>query len=120
MKVRSPLWEITRARWLEFVRQPEALFWVFGFPVMMAVVLGLAFRSRPPGELPVAVLGDGEAAARVAAALDASPDLVAERLPDAAARRALRKARVELIVAPQPGAALGPGAVPPVLFRFDP
>jgi ABC-2 type transport system permease protein len=120
MKAGNPLWEITRARWLEFMRQPEALFWVFVFPVILAVALGLAFRSRPPGELPVAVLGDGEDAARVAAVLDASPLLTAERLGEDAARRALRRARVELIVAPQPGAAPGPGGVPPVTFHFDP
>ncbi|HXT50125.1 MAG TPA: ABC transporter permease, partial [Thermoanaerobaculia bacterium] len=54
-----PLLEITRARLLEFWRQPEALFWVFAFPVIMAVVLGLAFRSKPPAELPVGVLGEG-------------------------------------------------------------
>src|SRR5438067_1995820 len=75
-----PLLEITRARLLEFIRQPEALFWVFAFPVIMAVVLGLAFRSKPPAELPVAVLGTGPAADRVAKAIDASPDLVAVRM----------------------------------------
>ena len=51
VRPRHPLYEITRARLLEFWRQPEALFWVFAFPVIMAVVLGLAFRSKPPAEL---------------------------------------------------------------------
>ena len=49
LEPRHPLFEITRARLLEFVRQPEALFWVFVFPVLLAVVLGLAFPNRPPG-----------------------------------------------------------------------
>jgi ABC-2 type transport system permease protein len=117
---RHPLWEITRARWLEFLRQPEALFWVFAFPVIMAVVLGLAFRSKPPGEIPVAVLGDGEAAERVARALDGSPVLAASRLAERDAMRALRTAKVELVVTPRDGAPAGPGGIPPVDFRFDP
>ena len=117
-----PLLEITRARLLEFVRQPEALFWVFGFPVVLAVVLGLAFRNRPPGELPVAVVGEGAAAERLAAALDASPDLTAERMATDAAARALRTAKVELVAAPAAGAPGGgaTGGVPPARFRFDP
>jgi ABC-type multidrug transport system permease subunit len=120
VEVGSPLWEITRARWLEFLRQPEALFWVFGFPVIMAVVLGLAFRSRPPAEIPVGVVGSGDAAGRVAAALDASPLVAVVRLDDAGAGAALRDAEVDLLVSPREGSPVGAGAVPPVLFRYDP
>ena len=118
LEPRHPLFEITRARLLEFVRQPEALFWVFGFPVLLAVVLGLAFRNRPPGELPVAVVGEGAASARLAATLDASPLLAAERMTPDAAARALRTAKVELVVEPAIGAATN--GVPPARFRFDP
>jgi ABC-type polysaccharide/polyol phosphate export permease len=114
-----PLLEITRARLLEFVRQPEALFWVFGFPVIMAVVLGLAFRSRPPGELPVAVIGEGAAAERLVAVLDGSPLLTAERLTPEAARRALRTAKVDLVVEQRAAETAG-AASPAALFRFDP
>jgi len=42
-----PLLELTRVRLLEFFREPGALFWVFGFPVLLAVALGIAFRSSP-------------------------------------------------------------------------
>ncbi|HEV8238485.1 MAG TPA: ABC transporter permease [Thermoanaerobaculia bacterium] len=119
-----PLVEITRARLLEFWRQPEALFWVFGFPVIMAVVLGLAFRNKPPEEVPVGVLGDGPAAAGLVAVLDASPVLTAKRMASADAARALRTAKVELLVTPRnDGAAeasVAAPAVPAVTFRFDP
>jgi ABC-type polysaccharide/polyol phosphate export permease len=115
-----PLLEITRARLLEFWRQPEALFWVFAFPVIMAVVLGLAFRSKPPSEVPVGVLGEGPAADRLVAVLDASPSLTARRLTAETAAKALRTAKVELIVNPQAGAAVAGSGVPPVSFRFDP
>ena len=38
--------ELIRARLFEIVREPEALFWMFVFPVLMAVALGIAFPSR--------------------------------------------------------------------------
>src|SRR5579863_1475622 len=37
---------LTRLR--EFYRQPARIFWVYGFPTVMAIGLGLAFRTRPP------------------------------------------------------------------------
>jgi ABC-type polysaccharide/polyol phosphate export permease len=119
VRPQHPLWEITRARLLEFLRQPEALFWVFAFPVIMAVVLGLAFRSKPPAELPVMVIGEGPTVGRIIEVLDASPVLTASRAggPEKAAR-ALRTAKVELVVTAHGEA--GPGGVPPVVFRYDP
>jgi ABC-type multidrug transport system permease subunit len=51
-----PLATLTKMRLLEFVREPEALFWVFAFPILMALVLGFAFRDRPPDPVPVGVV----------------------------------------------------------------
>jgi ABC-2 type transport system permease protein len=65
---RHPLAALTQARVREFVREPEALFWVFAFPILMAVVLGFAFRDRPPDPVPVGVL-EGPASARLSEAL---------------------------------------------------
>jgi ABC-type multidrug transport system permease subunit len=59
--------ELTRARLLEFVREPGALFWVFGFPVLLAVALGIAFRAQPPEAVRVAVVEGPESAWMVAA-----------------------------------------------------
>jgi ABC-2 type transport system permease protein len=71
----SPLRELTLARVRSFVREPEALFWTFVFPIMMAVGLGLAFRE-PATPAPVAVgVERGSAAERHLGALRASPDL---------------------------------------------
>lgn len=41
----SPLLELFKARLREFYRQPARLFWVYFFPTILAVVLGLAFQS---------------------------------------------------------------------------
>src|SRR5260370_18207520 len=44
----QPLRELYYSRLREFYRQPARIFWVYGFPTVLAVCLGLAFRSRPP------------------------------------------------------------------------
>ncbi|PYO69383.1 MAG: ABC transporter permease, partial [Gemmatimonadetes bacterium] len=46
-----PLFQLTLARLREFYREPDAVFWVFGFPLVLAFALGIAFRNRGPGEL---------------------------------------------------------------------
>lgn len=43
----SPLSSLTLARLREFYRQPEAVFWVYFFPILMVVALGIAFRNKP-------------------------------------------------------------------------
>ena len=50
----SSLWQLTSTRFRLFLREPEALFWIFVFPILLAVGLGIAFRNRPPDVLPVA------------------------------------------------------------------
>ena len=66
-----PLAALTRTRILEFVREPEALFWVFAFPIIMALVLGFAFRDRPPDPVPVGVVA-GSVSKEISDALAAS------------------------------------------------
>ena len=51
----ASLRELTLARIREFLREPEAVFWVFGFPVIMTIALGIAFRSRTDEPVIVAV-----------------------------------------------------------------
>ena len=96
-EVRAPLIELTLARIRELTREPEAIFWVFVFPILLAAILGLAFRSRPPDALPVAVVSGSHADARVAA-LSSGPDLKVSVLTDADARLALARGRVVLVV----------------------
>src|SRR5258707_15892666 len=77
---RSALWQLTRLRMLTFLREPEAVFWVFAFPVLMALALGIAFRNQGPRTSRIGV-EDGPRAAAIAAALKASPDLEVVALP---------------------------------------
>ena len=57
-----PLFQLTLVRFREFLREPEALFWVFGFPLLLAAGLGLAFRNTPAEVLTVGVVGADRAA----------------------------------------------------------
>ena len=103
-----PLVQLTLSRMREFYREPEAIFWVFGFPIVLAFALGIAFRNRGPGELNVAVLrGAGDSA--IAAALDGSPALKAMVLDSAEGRQRLRTGRIALLVVPGD----------PLVYRYD-
>lgn len=51
------LLELTRHRTLAFIRQPEAVFWVFAFPLVLSAVLGFAFQGREPAPSRVGVIG---------------------------------------------------------------
>jgi ABC-type multidrug transport system permease subunit len=97
IRVRSPLVELTLTRLRELIREPEAVFWVFVFPIVLAAILGLACRSRPPEPLPVAVV-DGPRAEERRAALAAQPDVSVRVLSAGEAQRALVRGRVVLVV----------------------
>lgn len=85
------------ARFREFYREPEVVFWGFVFPILLAVALGLAFRNRPPETLAVMVV-EGEASASVLRALGASPLLKTRAGSAAEAAQALRLGKVEVVV----------------------
>ncbi len=92
----SPQLELIKMRLREFVREPGILFWVFGFPLLMAFGLGIAFRSKPPEKPRVAVIiGDSRA---LSDALMTSPRVSAEIRDEASARRDLARAKTDVIV----------------------
>jgi ABC-type multidrug transport system permease subunit len=101
---RSALWQLTRARMLSFLREPEVAFWVFAFPVLMTIALGIAFRSTGTPRSRVGVEA-GPGADSVAAALARSADLEVLRIAPAEADLALRRGRIAVLVRP---AATGP------------
>jgi ABC-2 type transport system permease protein len=51
----NPLWQLVLARLRDFYREPEAVFWVYGFPLLLAVGLGIAFWNRKPDPVQVDV-----------------------------------------------------------------
>jgi ABC-type multidrug transport system permease subunit len=93
--------QLSSVRFKEFIREPEALFWTFAFPVLLAIGLGIAFRNRPAEVVHIAVVGSAPDAARVATAARADKGLAVEQLPADSASVALRTGRVALLVLPQ-------------------
>jgi ABC-type multidrug transport system permease subunit len=95
--VRHPLIELTSVRTKEFLRETEALFWVFGFPLLLALALGFAFRSKPPDRIPVGVV-DGQAAKQRIQALAQSPALLPRLFSAQEGREALRRGKISLLI----------------------
>src|SRR5258708_1525606 len=107
--VRPALIELSSVRVKEFIREPEAIFWVFIFPILLTVALGLAFREKPPDKIPVGVVS-GAGAQEQMKALAHSPTLLPHLYTEPDGRDALRRGKISLLVS-------GPA---PVVYRFDP
>ncbi len=101
-----PLVQLTRVRYREFFREPEAVFWVFIFPVLLTAGLGIAFRNRAPERTVVAVVTEQPAGGRVADLLRHEDALDVMLLSDTAAKEGLRTGEVALVVVPQRGRSL--------------
>jgi len=98
--------QLTLCRFREFWREPEALFWVFIFPVILAAGLGLAFRNRPPEVLKIAAVTP-----ELARALGQDKLLDVQQLSAAAGEQALHTGKVALLAAPGPAGT--------VVYRYD-
>jgi len=102
------LLELTKWRVREFLREPEAIFWVFAFPIILALALGIAFKDRGSPTVTVYVQDDANAAS-VVSALEASPRIRVEVASARDASMALRTGATPLVVLPGQ----------PVTFAFD-
>jgi len=96
-----PLVQLTLVRYREFYREPEAVFWVFVFPILLTAGLGIAFRNQAPERAPVAVVTGAPGSDKLAAALAGDPALRVEVLPEEQAALALRTGRAALVVVPR-------------------
>jgi len=104
-----PLIELAAARVREFIREPEAIFWTFGFPIVISLALALAFPSGAARPVVVGV-APGAATAPLRAALGATEGVTLREVPAGRDERALREGDVHLIV----------DATDPPTYRFDP
>lgn len=96
-RIRSPLAELTIARTKEFLRETEAIFWVFAFPLLLTLALGFAFREKPPDRVPVGVVEGPHADARMTA-LAKSPVLLPRVYSAEEGKNALRRGKISLLV----------------------
>ena len=101
-----PLVQLTLVRFREFIREPEAIFWVFIFPILLAAGLGIAFRNRPADVLKIAAVTP-----ELTASLRQEKLLDVQQMPPQAAADALRTGKVALLVEPGPGGS--------AVYRYD-
>lgn len=102
--------ELALFRFRLFYREPGTMYWTFGFPIVMTIVLGLAFRNRGPETVYLAVEeGPRAEVARTMLANGDGVDVKVMPAPEASA--ALRTGKVSLVVVPE-----GEG----YRYRFDP
>src|SRR5688572_20045877 len=99
-----PLWQMVLARLREFSREPAAIFWVYMFPIIMMVALGIAFRNRPVEQNTV-LIQQGPQAEALLSALQGDNRFRARIAEPEETRRLLRIGKADLVIA-----ATGDGA----------
>lgn len=104
------LMAVARVSFREFWRSPEAVFWTYGFPLLMTVVLGFAFQPKEPDPIRVAVVA-GQGAEELGPRLMANPRLLVLTLSEGSADEKLARGMVEAVVR-------GTAAAP--ILRADP
>jgi ABC-type multidrug transport system permease subunit len=93
----SSLYQLTMIRFRLFLREPEAIFWIFVFPILLAVGLGIAFRNRPADVFQV-----GATTAQLTHALAGDKGLRAVTMSEADGTRALATGNILLLVTETP------------------
>src|ERR1700729_4580154 len=101
----SSFYQLTMVRFKLFVREPEAIFWIFIFPILLAVGLGIAFRNRPADVLPVA-----STTSQLTHALAADKGLTTATMSEAEGTRALATGSILLLAIQKPDG---------VSYKFD-
>src|SRR5690349_7971993 len=89
--------QLTLVRFREFMREPEAVFWTFAFPIILALGLGIAFRNKPADVVIVGVVRGTPAADSLARRLASASGLKVRAMSDDSAARALRTGEVALV-----------------------
>jgi ABC-2 type transport system permease protein len=105
----SPLVQLTLARFREFIREPEAVFWTFVFPIVVSLALAMAFPSRADSDVLVGVQ-PGAAADSLRTTLTRGGGITVREVRPEEQRRALREGVVNVVVLP----------TDPPTYRFDP
>jgi len=101
----SSLFQLTATRLKLTLREPEAIFWIFVFPILLAIGLGIAFRNRPADVLPV-----GATTEQLTQALAADKGLKATEMDESAGVHALSVGTIVLLAEQR-----GDG----VVYRYD-
>jgi ABC-type multidrug transport system permease subunit len=101
----NSLYQLTSVRFRLILREPEAIFWIFVFPIILAVGLGIAFRNRPADVLQV-----GATTTQLTHALAADNGLTAATFDEATGTHALATGKILLLAIQKPDG---------VAYKFD-
>jgi len=97
-----PLVQLVLSRLRVFYREPGAVFWVYGFPLLMVVALGIAFRASPVERVTVDIAAGPQAEAVRQALLRQSTGkaltFAVQIDDDATCARRLRTGKTDLMV----------------------
>ena len=107
-------WHLVDARMKELRREPEVVFWLFVFPILLALGLGIAFRNKPPDVSRVAIVA-GPGADQAMQLLKASPEqsqIRAEIIPQTDALNRFRMGKYDLVIVPKEAKTFE--------YRYDP
>ena len=91
----SALWQLTLARLREFYRQPEAVFWVYFFPVLMVIALGIAFRNKPVERITVDIQNSSQST-QILDSVASDERVIAAVFQEDECRRRLRTGKSDL------------------------
>ncbi len=86
-------------RLIELKREPEIVFWVFVFPLLLSLGLGIAFRNKPVASTSVAVVAGDDAAKTITMLGDAQQTGIhASALEREAALKAFRLGKFDVVI----------------------
>jgi ABC-2 type transport system permease protein len=100
------------ARMLELKREPEVVFWVFIFPLLLALGLGIAFRTKPEGAVSVAIVQGAESAQTLLQKSPQANQFKVQVLDAEAARQGFRLGKFDVAIEPGPNGTF--------TYRYDP
>jgi ABC-type multidrug transport system permease subunit len=99
------------ARMMELKREPEVVFWVFIFPLLLALGLGIAFRNKPEGAVSLAIVRGAESAQTLLQRSPQAKQFKTQVLDAEAAHQRFRLGKVDVVIEP--------GANGTFIYRYD-
>jgi len=94
----SAFTHLVMVRMKELKREPEVVFWVYGFPLLLALGLGIAFRNKAADVTSIAVVNGAQNALALIERSPQASSIRAEVLEKAQALKGFRLGKYDLVV----------------------
>ncbi|HSR51740.1 MAG TPA: ABC transporter permease [Acidobacteriota bacterium] len=110
---RTPFWQLLVSRALMYLREPEVIFWTYGFPLILVVALGLAFNTDSGRQVQEFAVVDGPIADNVVSSLQDDETFKVTVLPRDEAMQRLRRNQILVVMEIDPQSLR-------VTYHYDP